>query len=208
MTLSLQGALNQLAGTKGLAEQGAADALGAVAFWARQSLTTGEAIFPRLACGNGITLTSGVMRLGYFTAARSETVTAIRAGTGGTAAAATPSLVRFGLYSIAADGTGTLVASTANDTTLFSATGTAYTKAFSTPHAKVAGQRYAVGMLVVTATTAPSVMGNGGIAGPITEFAQAPRLSGFIGGLADLPASFTDASLTGSAGQIYAVLTP
>lgn len=142
-------------------------------------------------------VTSQRLHLTYFTAKRTETSSALEIATGGTAAAATPTLIRLGVYSIAANGDGTLVASTPNDTTLLAATFTAYSKAFSVALSKTLGQRYALGLLVVTAAAAPTLMA---VAQPATTLmsnvlALAPRLVGTLAAQADLPSTFTNASL-------------
>ena len=169
-------------------------------------LAVGEEIYPRMFCNGTSTATNATMRLSYFTARNTETVNSIRLATGGTAAAATPTLIRLGIYSVDAVGNCTLVASTANDTTLFAASSTSYTKALSAPWMKVAGQRYALGVLVVTAATAPSLVGN--VIANGNEMGMAPRLSGTAGGRSDLPASLVPANVGDSPNMIYAALLP
>lgn len=148
---------------------------------------------------------TGNLRLAYFTARKSDLVTQVRAISSGTAAGATPTLVRFGLYSIAANGDGTLVAATVNDTTIFAAASTAYTRNLSASYQMVLGQRYAAGILVVTGATAPTILG--GNIGDSNEFAMAPRINGVIVGQADLPASFL-ALAGGAATRPYMVFLP
>ncbi|GAA0494815.1 hypothetical protein Ade02nite_19680 [Paractinoplanes deccanensis] len=173
-------------------------------------LTVGEETIARdMAISGGMITNTQVLRLTHFTARKSESTTQVRMISGGTAAAATPTLVRMGLYLVDGNGDGTLVASTANDTSLFAATNTAYTRSWTAPYAKVAGQRYALGVLVVTAATAPQLVGNSiaGV-GAAAEPSVAPRLSGSLAGQADLPASFTAASLAATGQRFYGVLLP
>lgn len=170
-------------------------------------ITTGEETIDRRWLSQvGIVSTSGTLRLTYFTARKTETTTQVKIYTGTTAAAATPTLCRLGLYQIASDGAGTLVASTANDTTLFAAATTAYTKSWSVSFAKVAGQRYALGVLVVSGAATPTYLGS--INSSAGVHATLPRLTASLGAQADLPGSFTDASLSGSAGYFYAEILP
>lgn len=170
-------------------------------------LATGEESVSReLAMTAAAGGTSGQLRLAYFTARKSETSTQVRVYTGGTQAAATPSLCKIGIYSIAANGDGTLVASTANDTTLFANTSTAYTRSWSASFAKVAGQRYAIAPLVVSATTMPTFLGS--IISSGTEAFVAPAVAGVISSLSDLPASFVAASVSTSGQRIYAAILP
>lgn len=169
-------------------------------------LTTGEESMPReLITSAGVTLATGQMRLTYFTARKSETTTQVRVYSGTTAAAATPTLCRIGLYSVASDGSGTLVASTANDTTLFATISTAYTRSWTTPLAKVAGRRYAIGVLVVTAAAAPALAGQ--TFSVSAELQQAPLMTGAVSSLTDLP-STTTATPAGSGSRVYAALLP
>lgn len=173
----------------------------------RNALTVGEETVARdLATNAANTAVSQALRLSYFTARKTETTTQARFITGSTAAGATPTLVRYGLYLIAANGDGTLVASTPNDTTLLAATTTPYPKSWSVAYNKIAGQRYAVGLLVVTAAAAPSLVG---VAIQATaEAATAPRICGSLGSQADLPNTFTDASLTAVGQRFYAAILP
>ena len=182
--------------------------------FAADQLTAGQGTLPRVLAQSAAaaTGTNQTLRLTYFTAARSFVSTQVAVYSGGTAAAATPTLVRLGLYSVAANGDLTLVASTANDTALFAAAQTAYTKAWSASVQLVAGQRYARGDLVVTAATAPTYPGlsvHGGSATATAVAGAAPRLTGAVTGQADLPASVAAASVAATTnGMIYSVILP
>lgn len=176
---------------------------------ALNTLTSGESTFPRdMIAGTGVTQNTGVLRLSYFTAYKTETVTQARVIVAGTAAAATPTLVRLGLYLIDGSDGGTLVASTTNDTTLLAATNTAYSKAFSASYTKVAGQRYALGLLVVSGAATPSMFGNSVMINHTAEYGIAPRLSATITGQTDLPSSFVAGGLTNTALRLYGVVLP
>lgn len=171
-------------------------------------VTTGQETMPRSlvtqSAGMG---SSGALRLTYFTARKAESSTQVRVSTGGTAAGATPTLCRVGLYLIAGDGGATLVASIANDTTLFANTGTLYTRSWSAPYAMVMGQRYALGVLVVTGAAVPSMAGSA-IVTNASEWAVAPRMTGNLAAQADLAASYADASLATSGSRVYGAIIP
>lgn len=173
-------------------------------------LTTGEETIPRTSVGFGaagwsVGAASGSVRGGIFTARKSETVTQVRVVTGTTAAAATPTLCKIGVYSVAATGDLTLVASTASDTTLFAAASTAYTRSFQASFAKVAGQRYAVAVIVVSGAAIPTFAGLPGV----PEGGAAPVLVLRRDGQSDLPSSIVAANNASTAGNIlYAVLLP
>lgn len=177
-------------------------------------LTIGESTLDRfIPQSAAVSPNSGTMRLTYFTAQKTEVVNNVRVMSGTTAAAATPTLVRVGIYEAAANGDLTLVGSTANDTALFANTNTRYTKALSAPFTKVAGRRYAVGILTVSAAATPSFLGtnfgSGLSASANAEFfSETPRIAANLTGLADLPSSVADASLATTAMTIYAVVLP
>lgn len=169
-------------------------------------LTTGEDAFPRELLVTTVASSTGQIRLTYFTARKTEVTTQVRMWTGATAAAATPTLCRIGLWTADAAGAGiALVASTANDTTLFAATSTSYTRSWSASYTKIAGQRYAVGALVVSGSATPTF---GGATGPAyaVEAASAPAMSGVITSQSDLPSSFSSSVAGTGAGRPYVVL--
>lgn len=137
----------------------------------------------------------GGLALVYFRATKTESVASLSMWTCGTAAASN-TLIRWGVYEVdESDGDLTLVASTANDTTLFAATNTKYTKALSSAWAKEAGKLYAIGSLVVGGTmpTLLAVDVSGGAPpGMLSTLAGLdPQLTGFLASQADLPASTT-----------------
>lgn len=140
---------------------------------------------------------SGRLILWYFTASRTEDIGSITLWTGGTAAAATPTLCRVGVYSVAGDGALTLLAAIANDTALFGTTHTAYTRSLTSTFNKVAGQRYAIGVLVVSGGTVPAFLGSSNIGASTQDniLAIEPRLAARLDGQTDLPSSVANASL-------------
>lgn len=163
--------------------------------------TTNEEVINRNYVNNGtISLATGVLRLTYFTCRKTESSTTgtVYCGTG---AVATPTLIRYGLWTAGTDGALTaLVASTANDTALLAVANTAYPKAWSTPYTKLKGTRYAFGVLVVTAQTAPlvygEVFGGVGAAAPVGLFSGAPLMVGSLTGQADLPSTVAAGSIS------------
>jgi hypothetical protein len=171
------------------------------------NLASGDASMPRDFTFSQVTMTSQLLRLSFFTAKSSYTATQVRLLSGTTAAGATPSLVRAGIYSVAVNGNITLIASTASDTALFAAATTVYTKSLSASVDIVKGTRYALGELVVTAATAPTVPGASvGLNG--SECAVAPRLCATLASQSDLPSSVVNASLGQTTSRIYGVVLP
>jgi hypothetical protein len=171
------------------------------------ALTVGEEVMPRLLADSTIGLASGQLKLTYFTAHKTETTTQVRVISGSTAAGATPTLVRLGLYSVAANGDLTLVASTANDTTLFAAVNSIYTRSWSSSYVKVAGQRYALGIVLVTAAATPIIAGKPSPTAMYGsgELAASPRLTGFSN-QTDLPATLAAGSVGSNQQPFYGVI--
>lgn len=168
-------------------------------------LTSGEATMTRRQINaNNLNPGNNNLRLTYFTAQRTETVTKVRTVCNVVGAGAT--LSRIGVYSEdPATGNLTLVASTpAADTTLWTTTG-AVTKTLTAPFTKTRGVRYAVGILTVGTTTSPQLHGNG-LAG--LETWEVPRLSAIVAGQNDLPASIVSGGLASTWQQYYAALVP
>jgi hypothetical protein len=176
--------------TGGTMGRAAGDRSAAVQVAQLSLLTAGEEAVPRLMMTNEDRPASGTLHLTYFTARKTETITKVETHVSGGAASGL-TLARIGIYQVAANGGLTLVASTPNDVTLWAATNTPYQKTFSVPWAKLAGQRYASGILGV-GTTLPILE-----CIPVRFQASgfAPRVQGEIAA-ADLPASVADAALS------------
>lgn len=162
----------------------------------------------------GPALTSGALCLSFFTAHRTEEIASVKTWTGGTAAAATPTLCRIGVYSEAPGGALTLVASTPNDTALWAAAYTEYEKDLSVPWAKVRGQRYAIGLLCISGAAVPTLCADDdvyvyeGVFGVGSIYTASPRIVGSFTGQTDLPASIAAVSLGGLARRFFAQMLP
>lgn len=142
---------------------------------------------------------SGAVSLSFFNAKKTETINTLTVSTGSVAAAATPTVIRFGVYNVDSNDNCTdLAANTANDLALLVATQTAYSKALAAPWNKVAGRRYAFAQIVVSAAATPIMCGSTIISNNLTQaFAmQTPRRFARLNGQSDLPASITAASMT------------
>jgi hypothetical protein len=168
------------------------DLLGSVAGTANQTSTLVD-VYPRI--GNfTATLTSGTVYFTFFTPSWTTTISSVTAISAATASTGT-SLVRFGLYSLSG-GTATLVASTANDTTVFSSTNTASTRNLDTSYQLVAGNRYALAVLVVGST--PGTVYTAFNNPPAALSALEPRITGAVALQSNLPStasSFTASSI-------------
>lgn len=109
-----------------------------------------------------------------------------------------PTLVRAGIYSYSDIDGYTLLNASVNDITMLSATGF---RPFTIPTTNlVAGSRYAVAYLVVTANTVPQIYGRNDVAilnaGTTTATSpMVPRLTGSLGTQSDLPSSVPLASI-------------
>lgn len=153
---------------------------------------------PRVAAQASITLTSGTMLLGYLTPGMDIASASSLIVYSGTAASATMTLGRLGLYSVDASGNLTLVQGSASDTSLLAAANTEYVKAI-TGTVVARGVRLAVGILAV-GTTAGSVRGASGIAALTSSVV---RMAAAVTGQSDLPASVAVGSLTSSGNVPY-----
>lgn len=175
-------------------------------------IATGQSTFPRRWI-SAATLGSsnGFIRLTFFTAGKSETFSKFAVGCG--TASVGSSLQRIGLYTVDLAGDLTLVAATTSDTGLWAVANTVYEKALGTggglpsSYALVRGTRYAVGIIVVGTSTAPTFMGTNP-AGAAEIFATSPRLSGYVTMKSDLDTSITNASLTNTSAQYYVTFVP
>lgn len=170
-------------------------------------LTVGECVPSRFGLTTTATISSGFLYTSFFTCQRTEPVTSLVFCTAGTVQTGA-TLVRYGLWT--ADASGALlnrVAETANNTALLATTANVrHPEPILIPYTKIRGQRYAVGVLVVTAGTAPNSptgqMGPTAVNLPISVIS--PRLSSYVGGQADLPTSVA-AQAVGNAGiYLYA----
>lgn len=166
------------------------------------ALTVGEEVLPRLLGSGAAGLASGTIFLSYFTARKTETIGHLRTLTSGTAAAGL-TLARMGVYSVGAAGALTRVAQTGSDTTLWSATYTAY-NASTGSWVKQYGARYAFAVLAI-GTTMPQLAGAG------INYADAalePRLVGVVPSQTDLPTTITAAAVQPDYRVIQGFLLP
>jgi lysophospholipase L1-like esterase len=161
-------------------------------------VAVGEACLPPNAINNAISMTSGQMAIGYFTALQTITINNIAAATGSTAAVATPTICRMGVYSVDGSNNLTLLAGTTNDTSLFAGAGTEYSRALSSAVTLTAGTQYAYGVLIVSASAMPNIMGQLAL-GSQNQFFRATNKrshsSSIRAGLTDLPSSVLDANV-------------
>lgn len=139
---------------------------------------------------------SGAIRLTFFTATVPNTVDTTLTVTGTTAAAATPTLCKVGLYIVESNNDLTLVASTANTTSLWASTNTEYATALQASYTFIPGRRYATGALVVSGGTTPTLFGYSVGTGMQNIWARAPRVSAAVSGQTDLPATIASGSLS------------
>lgn len=169
----------------------------------------GETVCDRRATRSSVSTTgSGNIQLSYFVASATETINTLTLYSTGTAAA-TATLIRYCVYSVAANGDLTLAASTVNDLTLMAATNTPYPKTLPAPWNKVAGEKYAAGLLVVATTTPTLIACHAEGSGTFDAiFVQAPRLFGAIAGQADLANSYAAGSVGVSRRAPYVEMTP
>lgn len=139
-----------------------------------------------------VSLVSGVCWFHYFTPLVNKTVSSIMI-VGGNPAASNATTIRFALYTVDENDSLTMVARTANQTSLFEFTNSYNTGTFvegggyPASYNLVAGTRYAIGVIFV-GSVAPGVYlayNNP----PVTLTSLAPRITAAIGAQTDLPAT-------------------
>jgi len=137
-------------------------------------------------------VTTNITYFSFFTPTEALTVSNISFASGSSPASGV-TLVRFGLYTF--DGTtATLVARTNNDSSRFTVANTVYTGAldstggFPTSYNLVAGNRYAVAVVVVASTTPQLAAVNFGAASTAI-MNLSPRVVGYANATSDLPAT-------------------
>lgn len=165
-----------------------------------ESLDDGQMVIPRLIANGSVSMTSGTVVLTAFVADKTEPITKISASTWSTAAGATPTLCKMGIYSLAANGDATLVASCANDTTLFNSAFGWFQRSLTSTWNKQEGQRYAAATLVVTGAATPTMHGISNLQG--TDVTFLPFLSMSRTGQTDLPASILYSAMASYGGAI------
>ena len=173
------------------------------------ALAVGEEVYTRERADSSTgVVNTQALRLAYFTARKPQTTTKVRVRSGTTAAGATPTLCRVGLYLIDGAGDGTRVASILNDTSLFNLASTGFTRDWSAPYVMIAGQRYALGILIVTTAATPTLCGYTYATSMDEEGVMTPRLTGRLNTQTDLPVAFADASLATTINRYYGVILP
>jgi hypothetical protein len=146
------------------------------------------------------TLTAGTAYFGGFTPSVTATVNTLFVQSRGTAATTT-TLARMGLFTADSAGSLTLVARSASNTSLCSATFTAYPEALATTggypasYTLLAGSRYAIGIVFVGSTVSPQVYSSASLG---TTNAWLPTLAMSITAQTDLLTSYAIGSLVGS----------
>lgn len=182
---------------------------GSVTLGSGEVQTGAEANMDRLYINGGsfISNHTQVAIFSYFTAKQNITINNLTAFSGSTAAAATPTTVKFAVYSVD-PGTGDLtrLGVTTNDTTVFASTFTGYTRALDVPVDLEEGLTYAYAVLQVSSAAVATLIGVPGV-GLHNEFFRAPRLSGIITGQTDLASSYSNASVGAKNGVPYLVGT-
>ena len=173
----------------------------------------GESLFPR----NSPQVATNIMinqslRLNGFRCKRTEVVTKMTVVCS-TGAAATPTLIRYGVYQRGSDRNYTLIASTPNDApaTMLSVANTPYPKNFSQPFTKVRGEEYLTGVLVVTPAALPTLYGHSVVNAQnniITFGTPDPVRLASLSGQSDLPATLTAAALNSTnCGSVKTILS-
>lgn len=148
------------------------------------------------------TFATGQLRISWFTSAVTRTITQM-AFTPTTTAASGTTLIRYGLYRLEQDNSATLVASTANDTTLLPTLNVESTKALSASYTVLAGVRYGAALVQVGGTVGTPI----GLNTSTFAIAMLPLLATVLTSQTDLPATITAAQNAGNAQNPYCFLS-
>lgn len=169
------------------------------------TFTNGVANYPAQSLATTSTTTTGRLNLSGFIAGKSFTAANIIGYA--SAAGTSVTLFKYGLYTLDSSGNGTLVASTANQSTAANGFNGVRSYALSSSYAVTAGTAYALALLSVGGN-APQYACNTTTAfnGAISGIAQ-PFLFAGLDSQTDLPSSFTYASLTPRGFGFYQVIT-
>ncbi|QKY80030.1 tailspike protein [Gordonia phage Doggs] len=146
---------------------------------------------------------NNVIHLTYFTAPRDATITAIRTSVGDVASSGDGTLQSIGIMEVADNGDMTRLGLTGG-TTMWTTAGGRSTPGMGTSVELRAGQRYAVALLVVGATTVPRF--TGATAGNANELAESPRRTGQLTGASQIPATALGSAVTNTKFRIYTAL--
>jgi hypothetical protein len=165
--------------------------------YASNLLAVGEAAIPRWnAIGSSGTLVSGTLYLTFWQCRKAQPTAKVRFRTSGSAAAATPTLVQAGVYTVTPR-TGDLVLgpSSSNDVTKLAAANTAYDFVMTTTPTRTRGAWYATGLLVISAAAMPTCLGINAVSAFGVSMAE-PRMAAAVSGQTSLPATVSAASLS------------
>lgn len=134
---------------------------------------------------------SGTQQFTFFTASQTRRIQSIATDIG-TAAVATPTLCRLGLYEVTLTQGVNLLAATANDPNLFSVGSSSPRRDLNVPVVIERGRRYAAALLLVSAAAGPTILR--AISGGQTSL-RLPRTTGNITGVTDLVQSAANADI-------------
>lgn len=162
------------------------------------ALTNGFMVSPRGIMTTTTTMSSGNMNMTGFIAPKTMTCgnLSVYVSAGGSSM----TLYKLALFSLDASGNGTLLAATADQHTSVATGKTTF--ALTAPQAVTAGAPYAVAILGVGGTR-PTFVASVSLAAAAMSTVSQPWLYALLSAQADIPASFTFASLSASATGFY-----
>ena len=151
--------------------------------------------------------TSGWLSLYGFTPGLTRTITKLGVSLSATAAAGV-TMFRMGLYTYAADGSITLVASTPNTTNSLNTAYNPYQVALTASYQLTAGTRYMVGCIIVASTmpTLNAAAGSDDYGNNSHLTGVKQRLCGYVTGQTDLPATVTNANIIDYGNAVHVLM--
>lgn len=171
----------------------------------RDLVTTGQESMNRGFAFQSVAIGTGSLRLTFFTARKTETYTQLKTYCGSTAASATPTLCKMGMYRLESNGDVTRIAQTANDTSLWSVAGNEFTKQTEASFTLTSGIRYALATLQVTSGTPATLAG---MSLTNTIIGSTSPVMCKLSTQSDLPSSITASGQTQTGVRVYGEALP
>lgn len=165
----------------------------------------GMATFDRRHVNTATALNASLIHFTYFTA--TKTFSANFVSTYQSVAGSTATLAKMGIYAVDANDDLTLLAQTASDPSMFLGTAVRVQRPLSSAVSIVAGARYALAVLQVGGTTAPTLLAcsTSTNSQPLTGIK--PRISGYANGT-DMPPTMPNSSMLERSFHYYGDLMP
>jgi hypothetical protein len=173
-----------------------------------QALTTGEGTLDRSASLTpSVAMVTQVAYFTFFTAKKTATINTLTTFVATPSSGTAPTLCRLGVYSVDSSGNFSTIVATANNTNLWNTSQVAAPQGLNAAWSKVAGNRYAIMALCVSAGTLPTLIQANASTDAVTAtiLGRAPRVCGQMTGQTDVPfpGPFADSTFVNNNRALY-----